>query len=299
MQRIISLVVLILVSVSLVASANNDSALPSITEIAYVRIKVSDLDTANDFYAGKLGLRSLRCAAENAKCYFVSPGQQVDLIKTDSPSTKDWIDAIGLYTADVSGLRAYLYSNGQKPGELITDSTGLVYFRITDPEKHAIEFVQFRNSAGSVEPPLLHNLKMIHAGFVVSDRTVEDNFYKKLLGFKLYWSGGMKDGETDWVAMQTPGGTDWVEYMLNIPANADKHLLGVMNHISLGVPDVQAAAKKLEASGVTLGEQPKIGRDGKWQLNLYDPDFTRVELMGFTPAEKPCCSDFTGPHPKP
>ena len=28
-----------------------------------------------------------------------------------------------------------------------------------------------------------------------------------------------------------------------------------------------------------LTEEPQIGRDGKWQLNLYDPDDTRVELM--------------------
>jgi len=48
-----------------------------------------------------------------------------------------------------------------------------------------------------------------------------------------------------------------------------------------------------------INEAPKIGRDGKWQLNLYDPDETRVELMEFTPVEKPCCSEYTGPHPKP
>jgi hypothetical protein len=41
-----------------------------------------------------------------------------------------------------------------------------------------------------------------------------------------------------------------------------------------------------------------MGRDGKWQLNIYDPDFTRVELMEFTPAQKPCCSEFQGPHPQ-
>ena len=26
---------------------------------------------------------------------------------------------------------------------------------------------------------------------------------------------------------------------------------------------------------------PKVGRDGKWQLNLYDPNLTRSELMEF------------------
>jgi hypothetical protein len=109
----------------------------------------------------------------------------------------------------------------------------------------------------------------------------------------------MKEGETNWVDMQVPEGTDWIEYMLNVAANADKRTLGVMNHIALGVPDVRAAANQLEKAGVKLTEQPKIGRDGKWQLNLYDPDDTRVELMGFTPTEKPCCAEYTGPHPKP
>ncbi len=126
-----------------------------------------------------------------------------------------------------------------------------------------------------------------------------DKFYKDILGFHMYWHGGMKDEETNWVDMQVPDGTDWIEYMLNVPANADKHTLGVMNHIALGVPDIHAAAKQLLTNGMKLIEEPKIGRDGKWQLNLYDPDDTRVELMEFTPVQKPCCSEYTGPHPRP
>jgi len=44
--------------------------------------------------------------------------------------------------------------------------------------------------------------------------------------------------------------------------------------------------------GAKLDEKPQIGRDGKWQLNLYDPNFTRVELMEPKPVEKPCCSEM-------
>jgi catechol 2,3-dioxygenase-like lactoylglutathione lyase family enzyme len=138
---------------------------------------------------------------------------------------------------------------------------------------------------------------LIHAGFVVRDRAAEDRFYKDILGFHVYWHGGRKDDETNWVDMQVPDGTDWIEYMLNVPANADHHTLGVMNHIALGVPDIHAAEAQLRKNGWTGNEQPKIGRDGKWQLNLYDPDDTRVELMEFTPTQKPCCSEYTGPHP--
>ena len=148
---------------------------------------------------------------------------------------------------------------------------------------------------------------IIHAGFVVHDRAAEDHFYKDILGFHVYWHGGMVDRSAvasekdtdDWVDMQVPDGTDRIEYMLNVPANADHHTLGVMNHFALGVPDIHAAEQQLLKNGMKLTEQPKIGRDGKWQLNLYDPDDTRVELMEFTPVEKPCCSEFTGPHPGP
>jgi hypothetical protein len=43
----------------------------------------------------------------------------------------------------------------------------------------------------------------------------------------------------------------------------------------------------------------QMGRDGKYQFNLYDPDLVRIEYMEFKPAETPCCHPFTGPQPGP
>jgi hypothetical protein len=43
---------------------------------------------------------------------------------------------------------------------------------------------------------------------------------------------------------------------------------------------------------------PRIGRDGKWQLNLFDPDGTRTEVMELHAVAKPCCSPFTAPDPE-
>jgi catechol 2,3-dioxygenase-like lactoylglutathione lyase family enzyme len=141
---------------------------------------------------------------------------------------------------------------------------------------------------------------MIHAGFVVHDRALEDKFYKELLGFHLYWQGGMKDGETDWVDMQVPDGTQWLEYMLvRGTEQPTPRVLGILNHIALGVPEMSEAAQLLRSRGwkPTDDEKQQIGKDGKWQLNLYDPDGTRVELMEFTPVQTPCCSPYTGTHP--
>jgi hypothetical protein len=87
--------------------------------------------------------------------------------------------------------------------------------------------------------------------------------------------------------------------MLKVPENATHKQLGVMNHIALGVPDIHAAQQQLIKNGWKGTEEPKIGRDGKWQLNLYDPDETRVEMMEFKPTKEPCCSAYTGPHPGP
>jgi hypothetical protein len=115
----------------------------------------------------------------------------------------------------------------------------------------------------------------------------------------------MKEGTTDWVSQQVPDGHDWLEYMMvgdgsTTPlSKIDGRELGVLNHFSLGVPNMEAAVTTLIA-GDRLSPRhdgPQMGRDGKWQANLYDPDGTRVELMEFQPVTKPCCSAFTADSP--
>jgi len=275
---------------------------PQITGLRFVTIGVENIESANHFYHGELGLRYMTCQLPDpeSKCFFIDPDQRVYLIKNSDSAQTNLIKEIGWSTSNAAALREYLLSQKQKPGDITTDSQGIVSFQIRDPENHVIEFAQRTGGiAGSIQGgPAISN-RIIHAGFIVKDRVAMDKFYRDILGFHLYWQGGMKDGETSWVSMQVPEGTDWIEYMLNIDPNADQHLRGVMNHIALGVPSVKEAAIQLEKGGVKLTEQPKVGRDGKWQLNLYDPGLTRVELMEFTPVEKPCCSEFTGTHPKP
>jgi catechol 2,3-dioxygenase-like lactoylglutathione lyase family enzyme len=284
---------------------------PKILEITQVRIRTTNEKEAKNFYYG--ALRALFPSASSTEpCDWCErmPAVAQELIEFDSikgPTPKDLMGAVFLRTDDVEALRNLLRRNKIKVGKLTKWTYG-ESFAVSDPERHCLVFVQaerglqpplgYLGSYGSWPRPGPH---IIHAGFVVKDRTAMDHFYKDILGFHLYWHGGMKDGETDWVDMQVPDGTDWIEYMLNVPENADQHLRGVMNHIAVGVSDIKVADQELLASNLHLPviEAPEIGRDGKWQLNLYDPDGTRIELMEFTPVEKPCCSEYTGPHPKP
>jgi catechol 2,3-dioxygenase-like lactoylglutathione lyase family enzyme len=129
---------------------------------------------------------------------------------------------------------------------------------------------------------------MQHVGITVKDRAAADKFYKDILGFREGWHGGRTDDSTDWVDMVVPEGKDWVEYMLNVH-NPTPRQLGGSHHMSLSVPSTEASYKTVTERGYKAGE-PKVGRDGKRQLNLFDPDFTRVELMEPKPVQTPCCS---------
>jgi hypothetical protein len=72
-----------------------------------------------------------------------------------------------------------------------------------------------------------------------------------------------------------------------------------MDHFALGVHDIKSTALALY-DGDRIPERtsgPKIGRDGKWQYNLFSPDGTRAEIMELQPVGKPCCSEFTAASP--
>lgn len=183
------------------------------------------------------------------------------------------------------------------PGPLEAGREGNLSFKIQDPDGHTVEFMQYLPGSlhgrnfGKFLPDTRVSERMIHVGVTVRDRAAADRFYKDILGFKQTWQGGMKDDRTDWVDMRVPEGTDWLEYMLNVN-NPSPKTLGVMHHFALGVADIQTAYKTVTARSYKA-EQPKVGRDGKWQLNLYDPNLTRAELMEFKPVQKPCCSPMT------
>jgi len=277
---------------------------PLITGIALVRIRVTDMKKSYPFYSKIIGLPEAKsgCFAKPSaavKCFNVNSLQKIELVADDPGDGKDGIEAVGYHVRDVGLMRDYLVSKGVQVSEVKKDRAGDKYIEVRDPEQHRVIFSSPGNGVVSNIAISPQSSQLIHTGWVIKDRGAADAFYRDILGFHLYWQGGMKDTETSWVAMQEPNGNTWLEYMLNISPTADHHTLGVMNHISLGVVSIKEAEARLIKNGWKATEQPKVGRDGKWQLNVYDPDDTRVEFMEFKPAEKPCCSEFTGTHPGP
>lgn len=286
------------------AQDQNTSGRPLITGIHHVRMYASNLESTTAFYTKVLGFPSGGggCQSVPPPCFPVSvlPAQQLQLLKTPTPAPKNQVAEIAFATSSVAQMRSFLTAKGVPASKILSDAGGRQHFELRDPEGNAIAFVQPPLKAVDYETSASQlSTHILHAGFVVKDLVRMKKFYVDTLGFRLYWYGGFKDEDVDWYEIQVPDGNDWVEFMLNIPETADHKELGVQNHFSLGVKSAQEAAARLHANGAAAFDGPEIGRDGKNALDIYDPDFSRVEVMEFTPTKEPCCHPYTSEHPKP
>jgi len=275
-------------------------ARPPIVGVAHIGLNTDDMAAARHFYTTILGYQepfSLNKPDGSLMLtYFkVNDHQYVEVFPELKTPDQLRLNHICFETTNAEQLRSYLASNGVTvPDKVATGLDGNLSFEIRDPENHLIEFVQYMpgslhsKSFGKFLPEARVSDHIIHVGFVVKDRAAEDHLFKDILGFKFFWQGGMTDTRADWIDMRVPDGSDWLEYMMNLK-DESVHTLGVMNHLALGVPSTQAGYESVVSRGLSP-DKPKIGRDGKWQLNLYDPNSTRVELMEPKPVQPPCCS---------
>jgi catechol 2,3-dioxygenase-like lactoylglutathione lyase family enzyme len=281
--------------------AQPQSKRPPIIGVAHIGLKTDNLDVARAFYGHDLGFAEAftldKPTGGLMLTYFkVNDHQYIEIFPELKSETEDRLSHIAFETTDARQLRDYLASRGVKvPETLKPGLDGNLSMMIKDPDGHNVEFVQYmpgslhsRNFGKSLLATRVSE-RIIHVGVTVADRAAADQFYKDILSFNEMWHGGRTDDRTDWVDMRVPEGTDWLEYMLNV-RNPTPKSLGVNHHLALGVPNVAASYKSLLDRGVKVPGEPKIGRDGKWQLNLYDPNLTRAELMEPKPVQTPCCA---------
>jgi catechol 2,3-dioxygenase-like lactoylglutathione lyase family enzyme len=312
-----SVLALLLAMSAVLAAAQLPSASvrrPKITGISHLAVYTSDPAAADHFYRELVGAAKLT-DPENPQGvrYAFSSVQFVEVLPLPAGAGINRLDHTAYNTDDAEGLRKYLVSKAWKtPAKVTKGADGSHWFSVRDPEGNEVQFVQPPRHAKAIDAPNVISHRIIHVGNLVHRSAAEDTFYRDLLGFRPYWTGGMKEGVLDWISLQPPDGHDWIEYMLEathtrddlptgIPANMTQNFLGVLNHLALGVASVPDSYKVLEA-GKRLegrhGEAPtKVGLDGKYEFNMYDPDGVRVELMNFKPTEKPCCSPYTADHP--
>ena len=221
---------------------------PKITSVSHLSVYTTDAAKTEHFYVHDLGaMKDTDPQNPAGTRYYFNPVQFVEVLPMP-PGTNpiNRFDHAGYNTTDAEGLRRYLGAHHVViPAEVKKGSDGSHYFDVLDPEGNHVQFVQppARLPAVPANPLSSH---IIHVGYVVHDTAVEDTFYHAVLGFRPYWHGGMKDDVTDWMSLQVPDGTDWVEYMIvrgpektGIPAGMTQQRLGVLDHIALGVQDME------------------------------------------------------------
>ena len=282
---------------------------PAITGIAFARMYTSNPPAADNFYK-MLGMApepEMPSAMGPLQRYEVSDSQWVEVVNLPTPAPPARLAAVGFTTRNVAQLEKFLKAHGVQEIEPLKHGQ----FMVLDPEGNKVAFVQegsHKMTSGSrdgVGESTSH--RIIHVGYAVRSAEAEDRFFRELLGFKSYWHGGMTDARTDFVSLQVPDGTDWIEYMLNEPTISDPAAAlrekGVLDHFSLGTAHMQDVVDELARNGCAKTDQAancartQMGRDGKVQLNVFDPDQTRVEYMEFKPSGPICCSAFTGTQP--
>ncbi len=277
---------------------------PPITGISHMCVYAADPAASAAFYTHSLGATPAPDPQDpTGHRFYFSPTQFVEVLPLPADHTLSRISCIAFTTPDAPALHAYLKFHTIPSSPIQTASDGTRWFKTTDPEGNTVQFLEPSHSSTLSGTPI--STHIIHVGFLVHSQAAENPFYRTLLGFRPYWFGAMQPAHTDWVSQQVPDGHDWLEYMLvgegsDVPTDkVDARTLGVLNHFSLGVPNMEQAVTTLIAGDrlPPRHDGPQMGKDGKWQANLYDPDGTRVELMEFQPVVTPCCSQFTAESP--
>jgi len=266
---------------------------PHITGLSHVALYVHDLDKSRAFYKDFLGYE------EPYSLFDTNGGVHLTFIKINDrqfielfpehETNSDRLYHIALETDDAEAMRVYLASRGVKvPDKVPKGRIGNLNFNIFDPEGHQIEIVQYMPDSWTVrekgkfmgDTRISTHLK--HVGVIVTNLDASLKFYQDILGCQETWRGSRNTNQLSWVNMKVPDGTDYVELMLNTELPPpDKR--GVAQHMSLEVADDEKAKASLEARpAFTDYSHPlliQIGVNRKRQMNLYDPDGTRVELM--------------------
>lgn len=204
-------------------SAADDTvlALPNVEQVAAVGMTVSDMDTSIAFYSkvlsfekvsdvevtgedyerlqGVFGLRMrvvrMRLGSEFIELteYLAPKGRPVPV---DSRSNDHWFQHIAIITSDMEKAYAWLRENKvehastgpQLLPEWNKNAAGIKAFYFKDPDKHALEILQFPEGKGDAKWHHANNklfLGIDHTAIVVSNTGASLKFYRDVLGLSI------------------------------------------------------------------------------------------------------------------
>lgn len=265
---------------------------PRILGVAQIALFAHDYEKASAFYREFLGFQeayTLRNpdGSPRVTAFKVNERQFIELSPERVPNT-DRLNHISIQTDNAKVMRAYLVSKGIKIRDTLhKDQTGDLKFSVTDSEGHELEIVQYEphglatRGKGKYLSADRISKRIMHVGIIVTDLDGAKKFYGDILGFKEIWRGSKDGKELSWTNMKVPDGDDYIEFMLyKEPPPPTKR--GSAHHLCLEVSDAAATIAALEKGLIGGNTQPlqiRTGTNRKRQVNIFDPDGTRTEVM--------------------
>ena len=297
---------------SLPLLAADEPKRPHITGLSHIALYVHDLDKSRAFYKDFLGFdEPYSLTNKDGTLHLtwikINDRQSIELFP-EQATNSDRLYHVALETDDAIGMRDYLAAHGVKvPDKVGQGKIGNLNYFIKDPDGHIVEMVQYAPDGwtmlakGKFIPDTRISINMPHMGILVGDLDAAKKFYEGILGFHEIWRGTKNPSALSWVHEQIPDGKGFFEFMLysELP-DPDKR--GKYHHLCLEVPDVEKAKVILEQRAARIGYTKPLdiqtGINHKRQLNVYDPDGTRVELMEPQTVDEIPVPSSTAPPPK-
>lgn len=298
MKFVTTLFLAAVITPALAQSASDSAPVrPRITGISHAAFFVSDMAKARAFYEDFLGFQSpfsipRKNPNEHLVWIKINDRQSVELFPgSEVAPDADRLYHIAIEVDDADAMLRYLRAKGVvglPPTTTPIGKIGNKNFTIKDPAGNGVEIVQYMPEGWTVRekgkflPATRVSQRMSHVGVMVAELDASMKFYGDILGFKEIWRGSSSGKTLNWVNMRVPDGEDYVEFMLydKFPS-VDR--LRTMHHVCLEVPDVEKAGAILSSRKYPEGSKPptemKVGVNGKRQINYYDIDGTRVEIM--------------------
>ena len=266
---------------------------PHILGISHAAFYVTDMAKAKAFYEGLFGYASpfsiTRKNGGELVWIKINDHQTIELFPASEVAPDaDRLYHIALEVDDAEAMRVYLQSKCvEVPDKTSVGKIGNKNYFIKDPNGNTVEIVEYlpdgwtMREQGKFLPDTRVSFHMPHVGILVGQLDASLKFYGDILGFTETWRGGAGK-MLSWVNLRVPDGTDYLEFMLYNKAPTKETML-TKHHICLEVADIVKAGEILKSRPLPEGcKQPdpmKTGVNGKRQINYYDPDGTRVEIM--------------------
>jgi len=262
---------------------------PVILGISHVVVRTTDIAKSLGYYRDFLGFavegdwQHLGDSSPLPTTFLkVSDDQWIELIADPARTKENRVSSVVFRVKSAAGMRDWLAAQGMSglPATVAPDELRNLEFAVRDPHGYSVGFVEYipdsltAQSRGKFLPSTRISSHIKHLGIAVDDLKADQDFYIRALGFKESWRGAADPKQLSWIHQRVPDGGDFVEWMLLPP---------VLPHFCLEVSNMAEAQAQLERSPAFAAYGRKldmhVGKNRKRQVNLFDPDGTRTELM--------------------